>query len=189
MVTVFVGLSLVCSYILFKVLKSSATVKKPRVQLGGAIAGFLVILGLVLQVFNVWYQKETQIKKIIEEANKKAEGKWKPEIWTICARRVVKGNSSQENNGNQGGIIGRLMPPPMAETESNGYFRLENVLKWGEEPWPDLMFEYEGYHPTIVDRIDKWITEKNTDEVEIDMKKRKITLLKDINLIIKGGNE
>jgi len=187
MIVVFVGLSLLCSFILFKVLKSSATVKKKKVQLGGAIAGFVVILVLLLQSFNAWYEHENDIKKIKKEAEQEAEERFKPEMWTICAHRVVKGTNGGEESGDQGGIIGRVIPSTMTETESSGYFRLENVVKLPDEPWPDLMFEYEGYHPKFVDNLDKWINEKNKDEVEIDDNKKRITLLKKIKLAKKGG--
>jgi hypothetical protein len=46
-ISVLFGLSLLAAYVLFKVLKSTATVTKPEYQLGGAAAGFVVILTLL----------------------------------------------------------------------------------------------------------------------------------------------
>ena len=41
------GMSLLAAYVLFKILQSTATVSKPEYQLGGAAAGFVVILSLL----------------------------------------------------------------------------------------------------------------------------------------------
>jgi hypothetical protein len=46
-ITVLFGLSLLAAWVLFKVLQSTATVSKPEYQLGGAAAGFVVILTLL----------------------------------------------------------------------------------------------------------------------------------------------
>lgn len=191
MIIVSVGLSLGCSYILFKTLKSSATIKKPKVKLGGAIAGFLVILGLLLNAFNFWYEKETEINEIKNEATKAAisetEEKWKPERWTICAKIKTKVNDAKDNgNSDQSGIIGRVMPSRMEETEPGGYFRLEVDLT-PDEKWPDIMFQQDGFSPQVVDQLNKWINEKNTKEIEYDEQKKKITLVKSIVLEKLGG--
>jgi len=202
MIVVFVGLSLFCSYILFKVLGSSAIVKdkKRKVQLGGAIAGFVVILVLLLQTYQAWdkgeiekYKYDNNIEdihqKAYDEGYKKAEKEWKPEVWSICADKVVKENSDQGGNGDYSAIKGRAIPARIADTESNGYFLLEDVNKISNEPWPDLLFESEEYHPKYIDELNKWITENNKDEVEIDENKKRITLLKPIILQKKGGNQ
>jgi hypothetical protein len=46
-ISVLFGLSLLGAYVLFKILQSTATVTKPEYQLGGAAAGFVVILTIV----------------------------------------------------------------------------------------------------------------------------------------------
>jgi hypothetical protein len=46
-ITVLFGLSLLAAWVLFALLKSSAVVNKPQYQLGGAAAGFVVILTLL----------------------------------------------------------------------------------------------------------------------------------------------
>jgi hypothetical protein len=46
-ISVLFGLSLLAAWVLFNVLKSTATVSKPEYQLGGAAAGFVVILTLL----------------------------------------------------------------------------------------------------------------------------------------------
>ena len=46
-ISVLFGLSLLAAWVLFKILKSTATVSKPEYQMGGAAAGFVVILSLL----------------------------------------------------------------------------------------------------------------------------------------------
>jgi hypothetical protein len=46
-ISVLFGLSLLAAWVLFNILKSTATVSKPEYQLGGAAAGFVVILTLL----------------------------------------------------------------------------------------------------------------------------------------------
>jgi hypothetical protein len=46
-ISVLFGLSLLAAWVLFSLLKSSAAVSKPEYQLGGAAAGFVVILSLL----------------------------------------------------------------------------------------------------------------------------------------------
>ncbi len=143
MIVVSVGLSLACSYILFKTLKSSATIKKPRVKLGGAIAGFLVILGLLLNTFNIWYEKETGKK-------------WKPETWTIVARFAKKENDAN-NNGNNGKseIIGRVMPSRTDRMDGN--FLWLELDKTPDEDWPLIQFE-QGEFTHTVTQLEEWIS-------------------------------
>jgi hypothetical protein len=46
-ISVLFGLSLLAAWVLFKLLQSTASVSKPQYQLGGAAAGFVVILTLL----------------------------------------------------------------------------------------------------------------------------------------------
>jgi hypothetical protein len=46
-ISVLFGLSLFAAWVLFKILRSTATVSKPEYQLGGAAAGFVVILTIL----------------------------------------------------------------------------------------------------------------------------------------------
>lgn len=171
MIVVFVGLSLACSYVLFKVLKSSATIKKPKVQLGGAIAGFVTILGLLLYSFNTWY------------------GTWKPPEWTICVKKVMKEMDHQNGeNVGHGGIVGRVLAPSkMNLTQGNGYFTLNGVPKTAKEGWPRIIFEYDGYEPIIIDKLNDWAKEENSDEIKIDEANKTIFIEKPIILAKIGG--
>jgi len=76
-ISVLFGLSLLAAWILFKVLQSTATVSKPEYQLGGAAAGFVVILTLLsvtyIQVDDKRNQnKITEITKQLADATTKA---------------------------------------------------------------------------------------------------------------------
>ncbi len=68
-ISVLFGLSLLAAWVLFKVLQSTATVSKPEYQLGGAAAGFVVILTLLsvtyIQVDNK--KKQDNITKLTTE--------------------------------------------------------------------------------------------------------------------------
>jgi hypothetical protein len=46
-ITALFSMSLIAAWVLFKILKSTATVTKPEYQLGGAAAGFVVILSIL----------------------------------------------------------------------------------------------------------------------------------------------
>ncbi len=68
-ISVLFGLSLLAAWVLFKVLQSTATVSKPEYQLGGAAAGFVVILTLLsvtyIQVDNK--KKQDNVTKLTTE--------------------------------------------------------------------------------------------------------------------------
>jgi len=115
-------LSLIGSFILFKFLKSSATIKKATYQAGGAIAGFLLIYGLLFSTFKSVYKPS--------------------EKWTIIGT-VIKEDASIHD-----GITVRHLPPsPDTTTDNRGTFTLDNVKVISGEGWPELYFECKGFHP------------------------------------------
>jgi hypothetical protein len=61
-ISVLFGLSLLAAWVLFKILKSTATVSKPEYQLGGAAAGFVVILTLLSVSYMQFDDKKKQDK-------------------------------------------------------------------------------------------------------------------------------
>ncbi|HTP68532.1 MAG TPA: hypothetical protein VMJ35_06470 [Dongiaceae bacterium] len=65
------GLSLGAAFVLFKFLQSTASVSKPEYQLGGAAAGFVVILG----VLSVTYMKvnDKQSADALKSANQQIQ--------------------------------------------------------------------------------------------------------------------
>jgi hypothetical protein len=79
-ITTLFGLSLLAAWILFKFLQSSASVSKPEYQLGGAVAGFVVILSLLsltyIQVDSKRHEEQlTQLTASLAEAqNHAADG-------------------------------------------------------------------------------------------------------------------
>lgn len=193
MIVVSVGLSLGCAYILFKKLKSFAEteteIKGKKIQLGGAIAGFVVILGILLYSFDGWQKNETVIKNRIDAAVKE----WKPQEWTILAKKVKRVYSDNDNgNGDQSGIVGRLIFPPKpmeGETNPSGYFRLDKVVYVPGEGWPDIVFEHEGFYPVVIDNIKELIAEKKAKKIEED---KKLILLEDEKFTlhkIEGGEK
>jgi hypothetical protein len=77
-ISVLFGLSLLAAYVLFKVLKSTATVTKPEYQLGGAAAGFVVILTILsftyMQVDNKKQQDNiNDLRRQLDDARSNAE--------------------------------------------------------------------------------------------------------------------
>jgi hypothetical protein len=162
-------LSLVGSIVLFRFLKSSATIKKRTYQAGGAIAGFILIYGLLYTSFNSWYKNE------IEE-------KWKSEQWTIKGTVLMRDDCKHE------GIAVRHIPDaPSAESRSNGEFRMEGVEIFpGKLPngLPALEFDSgrDEFHGIIL--------ELNKDNVEINREKKQVILKNEITLEkIKNGGE
>ena len=59
-ISVLFSMSLLAAWVLFNVLKSTATVTKPEYQLGGAAAGFVVILSLLSVFYMQVGSKENQ---------------------------------------------------------------------------------------------------------------------------------
>jgi len=115
-------LSLIGSFILFKFLKSSATIKKPTYRAGGAIAGFIIIYVLLFGTFKSVYKPS--------------------EKWTIIGT-VIKEDASLHD-----GITVKQIPPsPDATTDNLGAFTLDNVKVIPGEGWPELYFECKGFHP------------------------------------------
>lgn len=59
-ISVLFSLSLLAAWVLFNLLKSTATVSKPEYQLGGAAAGFVVILTLLSLIYMQVSNKQNQ---------------------------------------------------------------------------------------------------------------------------------
>jgi len=138
-------LSLGGSFVLFKFLKSSATVKKPTFQAGGALAGFIIIYGLLFTTFNSWYQ-------------------CRPDEWSI------KGVVNLEGASIHDGISVKYIPPsPTTYSERSGNFRLENVKIFPEEGLPEIQFfiESDNYLPQLIE-----MNKMKQGELEIDKQKK-----------------
>ena len=80
-ISILFGLSLLAAWILFKVLQSTAAVKRSDYQLGGAVAGFVVILSLLsvtyMQVDNRRHSDQLArlTADLVEAKNRAAEGR------------------------------------------------------------------------------------------------------------------
>ena len=145
-------LSLAGSFILFKFLKSSATIKKPTYQAGGAIAGFILIYGLLFSSFRFLYKPS--------------------EKWTIIGT-VIKEEAPLHD-----GITVKLIPPsPSAITNSLGTFTLENVKVIKGEGWPELSFECNGFHPHRLIINDESIKSLHKGKKEIRLKDNEANII------------
>lgn len=140
-------LSLIGAIVLFKLLKSTAVIKKAGYQAGGALAGFLLIyIALVSS----------------SERLSKNEKSCEPEPWT------VEGTIKKEGEETHEGIIIKYTPPePSTKTDERGSFSLRDV-KLGEGKWPELRLESKNYFPLSI--------ELNETTAEKDIKKKKIKL-------------
>lgn len=75
-ITALFSMSLIAAYVLFKILQSTATVTKPEYQLGGAAAGFVVILSILALTYMQVNGKQsdvTDLKNQIADLQKKVE--------------------------------------------------------------------------------------------------------------------
>ncbi len=144
------------AYVLFRLLKSTATIQKKGYRAGGALAGFLLIYGLL-------YYSYDRMNKSYEAPS--------VAVWTI------KGTVQKSDAANHKGITVRNVPPtPMAITDARGSFRLEGVRTLGGEDAPgvELYIENNGYYPVPLS-----VNQKNAT---YDKKDGTITLAEDIKL-------
>lgn len=77
-ITALFSMSLLAAWVLFKILQSTATVTKPEYQLGGAAAGFVVILSILSLTYIQVKGKESDdnlksAKQQIEDLQRKAD--------------------------------------------------------------------------------------------------------------------
>lgn len=70
-ITALFTMSLLAAWVLFKILQSTASVSKPEYQLGGAAAGFVVILSILSLTY--MQVNSRQIDDNLKNANQKIE--------------------------------------------------------------------------------------------------------------------
>ena len=145
-------LSLGGSVVLFKFLKSSATIKKPTFQAGGALAGFILIYWLLYSSFNSWYEPP-------------------PTKWTI------RGQVTKEEAVYHDGITVRYVPPSEDESDKEGYFRLENVPEFPGEGGVQFEDGSKEFHQRTV-----WFTDLDKMDIEINRERKLILLKKNVVL-------
>lgn len=159
-------LSLVGSVILFRFLKSSATIKKKSYQAGGAIAGFILIYGLLYASFNNMYKdKNTQDLD--------------PEGWTITGTVLMEGA-----NINDGITVQELSPTALSF--QNGSFYLNGVKKY---PKKLLVLSFKGKDEYIEDQLKIDIQNENGLIESIDEKNKVITIKPVVLPKIESGGE
>ncbi len=124
-VAVFFLLSLVGAYVLFKILESSAVVKRPGYQAGGALAGFLLIFGTLAVTHQNLALGETD------------------DQWTIEGTVVRRGVPEDRHFG----ISVSVIPRQTASSNHDGSFTLDNIKPARAEQARKLQFSSEGYFP------------------------------------------
>lgn len=154
-VTIMFLMSLIGAYVLFKLLKSTAVIKRTGYQAGGALAGFLLIYGILFYSYDKMTQPNSQPEPVT--------------TWTITG--IVKRDSTKKHDG----ISIRHMPPaPNTYTDASGFFRLENVRNINKDGYPELYIENDGYFP-----LPFIITDSNA---VIDKNKQTIRLRDDLKI-------
>lgn len=108
-------LSLICTFILFKFLKSSASIIKPTWRAGGAIAGFIIIFSMSFYFTDSWIDKY----KI-----------WEQETKSYDIDGVILLDSALYHDG-----IDIIEMPPSERTHTNkdGSFTLKGVKFYQNE--------------------------------------------------------
>lgn len=150
---IFFLLSLIGAVVLFKLLKSTAIIKKAGYQAGGALAGFLLIYGTLFYSY---------------ESMSKVENQGVLHPWSIEGR-VEKADKKTH----EGIIVKQIPPTPSDNTDESGYFTLREVMIVDEE-WPELFSESKNYFSKKID-----LNEATADK---DVKKKKIKLKNVIKL-------
>ncbi len=155
-------LSLLGAYVLFKVLKSAALIKRPGYQAGGALAGFLLLFGtLTMAHFKLsaveindlttrCLELEGQVNEL-RQANLSLRQKLVEQtdlcefdLWTIKGKVFRQDRESPRNIG----IVVGLIPHYTTSSKPDGSFTLRDVkLTRAEQYLQDLQFSAEGYWP------------------------------------------
>ncbi len=108
-------LSLICTFILFKFLKSSASIIKPTWRAGGAIAGFILIFSMSFYFTDSWIDKY----KI-----------WEQETKSYDIDGVILLDSALYHDGIE---IIEMPPSERTITKKDGSFTLEGVRFYRNE--------------------------------------------------------
>lgn len=116
-------LSLIGAYVLFKYLKSSALIKREGYKAGGAIAGFLLIYGILFYSFDSLL-------------------KYKPQVWSITGTVIKEGTTSHDAI-----VIKQVPPKPCTFTDESGSFRLDNIQMTDGDELPEIYITCEGFNP------------------------------------------
>lgn len=158
-IVVFFLLSLLGAIVLFRYLKSSATIKKAEYQAGGAIAGFLLVYGILYGSYLSIKQDTGYTEKL---------------DWVIVGKVVKEG--SRLNDGVE---VTYYPPTPNIISNKSGEFRLTGIKmtkqEFEEMNFLELNFQTEGYFD---------MTEKiNLEQLEIHENERKIYIKTPVELI------
>lgn len=150
-------LSLICTFILFKFLKSSASIIKPTWRAGGAIAGFILIFSMSFYFTDSWIDKY----KI-----------WERETKSYDIDGVILLDSALYHDGTD---IIEMPPSERTHTNKDGSFTLKGVKFYQNEiSGFKIKAERDNYIP--------FQKEFDTAEFEINEHKLIITIKDTIKL-------
>lgn len=173
-------LSLLGAYVLFKVLKSAAWIKRPDYQAGGALAGFLLIFATLSMTHYklsalesddleaVKLDLEQRIAELrqdnaeLRQALEAQKNRDDIEYWTIRGQVVRLDKDPHDNEG----ISVAVIPHEATRSQFDGNFTLRQVkLLQAERYLRELQFAAEGYYP--IDQMISMETASYDDEKKI----------------------
>jgi len=148
--TLFFVLSLIGTYVLFKILKSKATINERKKLIRGALAGFLILFVSLTQSFYFLFLHDsisiTEYSKRIEEYERRIreiKETWEPQVWTVSGY-IIKENSTAAEQIN----VNYFPPSPgINYYPVQRRFHLYNVKICKADQWPTVQFTCEGYYP------------------------------------------
>ncbi|HEY9123221.1 MAG TPA: hypothetical protein PK252_09005 [Bacteroidales bacterium] len=133
-------LSMVAAFVLFKFLQSTAVINNKNYQAGGALAGFIIVLGASYMMINNLLKTTSTIDQpqpqVVENT------------WTLVGNVKLVGK-----NVNDGIKVSIQPPSPTTSTDFNGDFRMDNISTshgFSKKSNPAIKLEYPGYLPRTV---------------------------------------
>ena len=158
-ISIFFVLSLIGAIVLFRYLKSSATITKPGYQAGGAIAGFLLIYAILYTSYISIHQDT--------DFNNKMD-------WTIIGS--VKKEGSRLNDGVE---VTAYPPSPTIISNKSGEFRLQGIKMTQKDIEALKFLELNVQASGFFDMTERVLI----DSLEIHSNERQIVIRQPIELI------
>ncbi len=142
-------LSLICTFVLFKFLKSSASIIKPTWRAGGAIAGFIIIFSMSFYFTDSWIDKYEI---------------WEQETKSYDINGVILLDSALYHDGTE---IIEMPPSERTLTNNDGSFTLKSVKFYQNK--------ISGFR--IMAEREKYITiQKEFDTAEFEINEHKLII-------------
>jgi len=156
-------LDLIITICLFKFLKSTALIKNPKYEAGGALAGFVIVFGLLTVAYNEMLSHE-------------------PQLWDINgpSGTIALEDSSLVTDFSSDVSITYRPPDPIITVYPDGGFSMRNVTVIPGRGFPDLAFECVG-HLSQAYRIDDDTGNPSQNDI-IDRANKTIELARTVQL-------